>query len=102
MKKILFLLLLSLMALSACRNSEKSDSDAQSSVKQTSSLPKNLRPVEELSPDAPQKKEVMYDTIPAINSRSTPIIIGGPGTSAKERAALRSDIQRVLDTLRLR
>ncbi|OIP53700.1 MAG: hypothetical protein AUK31_01170 [Fibrobacteres bacterium CG2_30_45_31] len=56
MKKILFLLLLSLMALSACRSSENSDSDSQSSLKQTPSLPKNLRPIEELSTDAPQKK----------------------------------------------
>ena len=59
MKKILFLLLLSLMALSACRNSEKSDS--QSSLKQTPSLPKNFRPIEELSSDVPQKKEESHE-----------------------------------------
>ena len=99
MKKILFLVLLSLMALSACRKFEKSDSDSQSSVKQTPSLPKNLRPIEELSPDAPQKKEVMYDTIPAINSRSTPTIIGGPGMSAEYRATLKSNIQHPVDSV---
>ena len=101
MKKILFLLLLSLMALSACRSSENSDSDSQSSVKQTPSLPKNLLPIEELSPDAAQKKEVVYDTIPASNSHSTPTVIGGPGMSAEERAGIKSDLQRIDSIVRL-